>query len=71
MKLGHYRVADIRFCTRVSNLAVLYFTSITPDIGCFRALESVRDTKGELMPRVEVHSGQDVAGSLGDTKVDG
>jgi len=43
-------------------------TTITTD---FRALESIRDTKRKLMPCLEVHSGQDVAGDLSDTQVDG
>ena len=35
-----------------------------------RALKAVRDTKGELVPGLEIHTGRDFAGSLGYTKVD-
>ena len=37
----------------------------------YPVLKSVRDTKGELMTRLEIYAGQDIAGSLGHTKVDG
>lgn len=36
-----------------------------------RALESVRNTKGKLMPCLEIHSRQDGVRHLGDTEVDG
>jgi hypothetical protein len=36
-----------------------------------RALESVRNTKGKLMPCLEIHSRQDVVRHLGDTEIDG
>jgi hypothetical protein len=36
-----------------------------------RALESIRNTKGKLMPCLEIHSRQDAVRHLGDTEVDG
>jgi hypothetical protein len=49
--------------SRLQFLARLVFNS--------RALESVRNTKGKLMPCLEIHSRQDGVRHLGDTEVDG
>jgi len=67
---------------RTINCSIGKHTKIVPN-GCGGALtenqtlrfsgpsESVRDTKGELMPCLEVHPGHDSAGCLSYTKVDG